>query len=382
MTTRKRQPTSPLARRFAIPCSLFLVLCSVLLFPRSAKAQQPLAADGGAKVWSSCAEYLPKGATRPQLEAQLPKRGMSGYAVPLTVVVTHGRGETVMPGGFRIQRGSDAMRALEDSGWVIPEADGGAGPQIDRPPAGGTDKTATTTLILSFVPLPDEPGRHRLTLPPLPISVGRANGQVMTLCTEPLTITIDDPIANELDPEVKPNPPPRPQREDWPAARNTTLGVLAAIALAILLAWLIRKVQQRPKVEPPKAKVLPWIAAMKELAEIRGSSLLADDEHDLYFDRVTECLRRYLGDRYGFDGVESTSAEIRLMLRRVYPPVANQDQIDRFLDETDFIKYAEVTPTRDDCVQSIDRAEDIVRVTTPAAAVRIEPTKAAPRRAA
>jgi hypothetical protein len=307
---------------------------------------------------------------------------MSGYAVPLTVVVTHGRGETVMPGGFRIQRGSDAMRALEESGWVIPEPDGGAGPLIDRPQTTGTDKTVTTTLTVSFVPLPEEPGRHVLTLPPLPISVGRANGQVITLCTEPRQVTIDDPIASELDPKVKPNPPPRAQREDWPLARQSTFGVLGAIVLAILLAWLIRKLQQRPKVEPPKAKVLPWIAAMRELAEIRGSSLLADNQHDDYFDRVSDCLRRYLGDRYGFDGLESTSAEIRYLLTRVYPPVANQEQIDRFLNDTDFIKFSEVRPTREDCVEAIDQAEDIVRVTTPPAAVRLEPSKGAPRRAA
>ncbi len=356
-----------------------LLLCSLFLVFRPSPAS---AQDAGAKIWSSCAEYLPKGATRPQLEAHLPTRSLSGYAVPLVVIVTHGRGETVMPGGFRIQRGSDAMRALEESGWVIPEPDGGAGPMIDRPEGTGSEKTVTTTLTLSFVPLPKEPGRHELILPPLPISVGRANGQVMTLCTEPQRITIDDPIANEVDPKVKPNPPPRPQREPWPLAKQGTIAVLAAIALAILLAWLIRRIQQRPKIVPPKAKVLPWIVAMKELVEIRGSSLLADDQHDDYFDRVSECVRRYLGDRYGFDGLESTSTEIRFMLGRVYPPLSNLKAIDGFLDDTDLIKYAEVTPTRDDCLESIDHAEDIVRVTTPPAAVRIEPSKSSPRRAA
>ncbi len=366
-------------------CSLFFVLCSILLFHSSPAAAQDAGApplDGGAKVWTSCTEYLPKGATRPGIEARVPTRGLSGYAVPLTVIVTHGRGETVMPGGFRIQRGSDAMRALEESGWVIPEPDGGAGPLIDRPKNSGADQPVTTTLTLFFVPLPEEPGRHQLVLPPVPISVGRANGQVMTLCTEPQRITIDDPIANEVDPKVKGNPSPRPQREAWPLAKQATIGVLAAIALAIVLAWLLRRIQQRPKIVPPRPKVLPWIAAMKELAEIRGSSLLADDRHDEYFDRVSECARRYLGDRYGFDGLESTSTEMRVMLKRVYPPLTNLDAIDRFLDDADFIKYAEVEPTRDDCAASIDRAEDVVRVTTPPAAVRIEPSKSSSRRAA
>jgi hypothetical protein len=385
MTTAPQTPSRRRLAPLVLLWASLLVSGSILLLPSSPVAAQDAGApslDGGAKVWSSCAEYLPKGATRPQLEAHLPTRGLSGYAAPLVVIVTHGPGETVMPGGFRVQRGSDAMRALEESGWVIPEPDGGAGPLIDRPKSTGSEKTVTTTLTLSFVPLPKEPGRHELILPPVPISVGRANGQVMTLCTEPQRIIVDDPIANELDPKVKGNPPPRPQREAWPLAKQATFGVLAAIALAILLAWLLRRVQQRPKIVPPKPKVLPWIAAMKELAEIRGSSLLADDKHDEYFDRVSECTRRYLGDRYGFDGLESTSTEVRLMLKRVYPPLSNLDGIDRFLDNTDFIKYAEVSPSLGDCDDSIDRAEDIVRVTTPPAAVRLEPGKRPSRRAA
>ena len=36
------------------------------------------------------------------------------------------------------------------------------------------------TVEIPFVPLPKDPGRHLMTLPPVPITVARANGQVMT----------------------------------------------------------------------------------------------------------------------------------------------------------------------------------------------------------
>lgn len=323
------------------------------------------------KLSSSCDEYVPKGATRPTIEASLPERGLSGYAVYLDVKVTHGRGETVMPGGFRIQRGSDAMEVLREAGWVIPEPDAGAGPLIEPGEASDAD-TVTSTLSLPFVPLPDEPGRHLLALPPIPITVARANGQVMTLCTEPRTITIDDPIANEVDPKVKPNPPPRPQREEWVAAKQAAIVALAAVLLALLLLWLVRRYQRRPKEEPEKPRVLPWVWAMQRLVEIRASRMLDDECYDELIDSVSEVTRDYLGRRYGFDGLESTSDEIRRTLKRVYPPLQNLDDIHRFLDETDLVKFADVPPTREVCELAQQLATSIVAKTTPVNARAIE----------
>jgi hypothetical protein len=297
------------------------------------------------------------------MEASLEPRGLTGYAAWLTVTILHGPGETVMPEGFRIQRESEAMKALRAAGWVIPDPAGGAAPVIEREEG---EAEVKTTLRLPFVPLPEEPGRHRLVLPPIPITVARASGQVMTLCTPPSTMQVDDPIANELDPDVRPNPPPRPQREDWALARQVTYAVLGAIVLALLLFWLLRRWARRPKAVPQRPRELPWVAALKELDAIRGSSLLAEGRLDEYFDRVDNCLRFYLGDRYGFDGLESTSAEIRAVLKRVYPPIARFDEIHRFLEVTDLIKFTEMRPASEDCLDVTTRAEAIIVTTTPA----------------
>ena len=341
-----------------------------LAFAQGAGGGAARGSGGGESIEASCVEYIPKGATRPKIETKLPPRGLSGYAVELLVTITHGSGETVMPDGFRLQRGSDAMIALADAQWEIPEPDGGAAPLIDRPEPNPDATAVTTTVAIPFVPLPDEPGRHRMTLPSVPITVARANGQVMTLCTDAMRITIDDPIANEVDPQVKPNPDPRPQREEWVAAKRATIFVLAVIALALVLAYVINRYRKRPKPAPPKPKVLPWIAAMRELEEIRGSGLLEQESYEEFFDRVDNATRHYLGERYGFDGLESTSAEIREFLSKVYPPIKTIDLIDRFLTDTDFVKYAEVDPSKEDCQDALLRATEIVTSTTPPTASR------------
>jgi len=333
--------------------------------------------DGG-KVWASCSEYLPKGARRPRMTVKLPRRAISGYAVRLTVIITHGPGETVLPAGFRVNRASHASKALEEAGFTIPEPDGGSPPGIDRadPESAAGKKELTSTLSLPFVPLPKEAGRQRLVLPPVPIAVGRANGQVMTLCTRPQALLVEDPIANEVDPKVKPNPPPQPQREPWPLAKQVAFTIALALVLALLGLWLLHRWKRRPQIEPPKPRVLPWIAAMAELDEIRRSELLDEERFDEHVDRVNDCVRRYLGDRYGFDGIESTSTEIRALLKRVYPPLMNLEEIYAFLDETDLVKFAKASARREDCMEVMDRAEQIIIQTTPEHPERFEDSEA------
>ncbi|MBW2529344.1 MAG: hypothetical protein JRI23_34525 [Deltaproteobacteria bacterium] len=360
---------------------------SALGAPAAAQPAGP--SDAGAtqekKIWASCTEHVPDGALRPTMTVTFPDRGLSGYEARLEVVIRHGPGETVLPEGFRIQRGSDAFKAIEQAGFVIPHVDGGSPPSIEVEPVPG--ESTTTTVRLPFVPLPEEAGRHLMVLPPIPIAVARASGQVMTLCTEAQTITVEDPIANEAEPEVRGNPPPRPQREPWPLAKQLFFGGLGAIVLGILIAWLITRWLRRPKPAKPKPRVLPWIWAMKELETIRRSSLITEGRNDEYFDRVSDCVRKYLGDRYGFDGLESTTDEILQMLRRIRPEPPEKERIDEYLLESAFIKFADIRATIEDCKGAMERAERIVTVTTPRTRPAAGPTATAaadddPRRAA
>ena len=319
---------------------------------------------------------MPEGAIRPRLEAHFPPNGTSGYELRLLITVTHGRGETVLPAGFHIDRGSDAMRAIEAAKFRIPEVTGGSPPSIDRPNQADVEnadkKTLTTTLNLPFIALPDKPGRHVLRLPALPIAVGRANGQVMTVCTAALAITIEDPIANEAHAEVHSNAPPRSQLEEWTLAKQATLAGLAVLILAAIGAWLATRWNQRPKVVVAAPRVPPWVTALEELAAIRSSRLLEDEQLDEFADRVNNCVRRYLGERFGFDGLESTTAEIRLLLRRIDTQIVDRAAVEAFLDDTDLVKFAKFTPGAEDCAEILARAETIVRSTIPPRSARAE----------
>jgi hypothetical protein len=318
--------------------------------------------DAG-RVWASCVEHVPPGAARPEIKESFPQRGFSGYASNLEVTVTHGKGETVIPDGFKVQTGSDAARALEASGFVIPDPDGGSGPTIVTEPESASAKTS---LSIPFLVLPKDPGRNAMVLPPVPIAVSRANGEFITLCTSPHAILVDDPIANERDPKVKPNPDSRPQREEWVLAKQLTVGILIGVVLGLIGAWLLRRWLRRPKPIPYVPPKLPWVAALEELDQIRRSKLLTEARTDEYFDRVSNCVRKYLGARYGFDGLECTTVEMQAMLDRVRPKVPDLKIIRAFLADCDLVKFARLVPAEQDCLDVLVRGEQIVIATTPA----------------
>lgn len=320
--------------------------------------------DAGQTTWASCVERVPDGATRPKVTELLNSRGLSGHKATLEITIVHGKGEIVMPGGFHVDRGSDAYKALDEAGFVLPDPDGGAGPVVTVEQVEGAP-TATTKISLSFVPLPKEPGRHGMVLPPVPITIARASGETMTLCTMRHAIVVEDPIANELDPKVRANPAGRPQREEWVLAKQATIVLLTSAVLGAIFAFFFVRWMRRPKPEPYVAPILPWVAALAELEAIRTSNLLAESHTDEYFDRVSDCVRKYLGARYGFDGLESTTDEMERTLARVRPAVRGLDTINRFLEECDLVKFARVVPTENDCLASLERGITIVRNTTP-----------------
>ena len=84
-----------------------------------------------------------------------------------------------------------------------------------------------------------------------------------------------------------------------------------------------------------------------------------------YFDRVSDALRNYLGARYGFDGLESTTDEIITALQRSSVHGVAVPEIVAFLQDCDLVKFANMTPTQAECVGALTSGERIVRATMP-----------------
>jgi hypothetical protein len=318
---------------------------------------------------AECVETAPAGVARPQMVDSFPERGTSGYAATLHVVVSHGAGETVLPRGLALEGESDAAKALRAAGFALPDQDGGAGARLSSVVVDAKSGRSQTTLDLPLVALPPQPGRHTLVLPALPVSIARASNDVVTLCTRPHTIVVEDPIASTPDARPRPNPPPRPQREEWVALeRALSWGTLGALAGG-LLAWLAYRWLKRPRpAAPPPPPRPPWEIALERLHEARHAGLLETRRFAVFFDRVNDAVREYLGARFGFDGLESTTDETLAALRRVPHFGLPLPEVAAFLQQCDLVKFADVTPTLEECERALACAEHLVRATAPAQA--------------
>ncbi|HEX3771580.1 MAG TPA: hypothetical protein VHV30_11970 [Polyangiaceae bacterium] len=319
---------------------------------------------------AECVETGPSGGERPTMVDAFPERGLSGYAATLHIVVSHGKGETVLPRGLELQSESDAARALKSAGFAIPDQDGGGAARLsstDLPPDAKGVSRRQTTLDLPLVALPSGPGRHTLVLPPMPVSVARASSDVVTLCTKEHTIIVEDPTSSTPDAKPHGNPPPRIQREEWTALEHGLAWVFFGAAAGAVVAWIVFRWMRRPKpVPPPPPPRVPWEVAFERLHEARHAGLLEMQRFSDFYDRVNDAVREYLGARFGFDGLESTTDETLAALRKAPHVGLPLPEVAGFLQQCDLVKFATLTPTLEECEHALGAAEKMVRATMPA----------------
>ncbi len=313
-----------------------------------------------------CVETAPGGAERPEMVDSFPQRGTSGYTATLHVVVSHGKGETVLPRGLELQTDSETARALKAAGFVLPQQNGAGAARLSSADVDAKTGKRRTTLDLMLVALPSQPGRHTLVLPALPISVARASADIFTLCTKPHSIVIEDPIASTPDAQPRPNPPPRGQREEWVALERGLSWGAVGVVVGSALAWVVYRWLKRPKpASPPPPPRPPWEVAFERLHEARHAGLLETKRFADFFDRVNDAVRECLGARFGFDGLESTTDEMLAALRVIPHFRVPLPEIAAFLQDCDLVKFADVTPTLAECERALADAEKVVRATMP-----------------
>jgi hypothetical protein len=345
------------------------------LVPALLVASTTLVAAHGASAQPSaptavtCEERIPPGAVRPTVEEKLDGEVAAGRAARLELTLSHGRGEQVLPGGFRIHPGTKLATELARAGFAFADPSGVARVEVSSELDGLGRRTRVS---IPLVVLPRRSGDRSLILPSVPIEVARASGETMTLCTKMHLVTVRDPTTGTDEPELRPNPPPRPQREDWPLLRWITIGVGTGLVLGLFVGLWLRRLWQKPVEADAPVGDLPWIEALRALDALRSSPLLVEGRHGEHLDRTSDILRRYLGERYGFGGVgatglDRTTDEMLALLRRVTPPVVGLAQVRALLERADLVKFAKLEIDRGACIDALDEAERIVRSTIPAA---------------
>lgn len=141
-----------------------------------------------------------------------------------------------------------------------------------------------------------------------------------------------------------------------------TLLMLALGGLAYYL--FIRYKDNKPiikkiKVEP---KLPPHQQALQEIERIKGDKTLRTTDPKAYYTELTDVLRTYMEERFGFNAMEMTSSEIIDKLKEINDKESIKDLM--FLFQTaDLVKFAKHSPLMNENDMNLVNAVDFINKT-------------------
>lgn len=178
-------------------------------------------------------------------------------------------------------------------------------------------------------------------LPPFVVEVDGKRYESKQLALKVMTLDVDTVHVDQFFPhkDIQENPF---SWEDWKPV--IWLSVVFVLLLTALL-WLYRRWKlNKPLIQiiRRKRKLPAHQVAMSEIERIKGERKWAEEDSKEYYTQLTDTLRVYIHERYGFNAMEMTSAEI---IERLL-----QDQNEQALDElrqlfqtADLVKFAKWT---------------------------------------
>lgn len=175
-------------------------------------------------------------------------------------------------------------------------------------------------------------------LPPMNVNVDGKDYKSRELALKVFTVEVDTLHPENFYPpkDVQNNPF---KWEDW--SMLFWLGVLLSV-LTVVLYYLYTRLREN---KPVMAKVRfvkripPHKKAMSEIERIKADNLASSENQKEYYTKLTETLRKYIEERFGFCAMEMTSSEIISGLE------ANGDsemikELGELFDTADLVKFA------------------------------------------
>lgn len=178
-------------------------------------------------------------------------------------------------------------------------------------------------------------------LPPFVVKVDGKPYESKSLALKVLTVEVDTLHPENFFPAkgVQQNPF---LWEEW--SLSFWLSVVMLLLLAADYYFYLRLRDNKPIVKRISLvkRLLPHQRAMKEIETLRSEHRMNDDNQEsqkAYYTKLTDALRKYIEERYGFSAMEMTSSEIIERLTKS-PDAKSLDELRQLFQTADLVKFA------------------------------------------
>ena len=175
-------------------------------------------------------------------------------------------------------------------------------------------------------------------LPPMTVKIDGKPYKSKSLALKVLTIEVDTLHAEQFfgPKDVQDNPF---QWSDW--SLPFWLSVLMLVLMAVCYYLYLRLRDNKPIISHIRIvkRLLPHQKAMKEIEQIKADKMVTAENSKEYYTKLTDTLRKYIEERYGFSAMEMTSSEIieRLMATQDQKAL---DELRQLFTTADLVKFA------------------------------------------
>ena len=213
-------------------------------------------------------------------------------------------------------------------------------------------------------------------LPPLDVQVDGQSYKTNQLALKVLTIEVDTTDYEKyFGPKDVQDNPFNWELDDW--AIPFWLSVLLLVLMAAGYYLYLRLRDNKPVIARIRIvkRLLPHQKAMRAIEQIKAERMVTADDPKEYYTRLTEALRKYIEERYGFSAMEMTSDEIigRLMSTDDKESLSELSQLFQTADLVKFAKYSTLINENDaNLVSAIDFINK-TKVETPVAEQSVKP---------
>ena len=198
-------------------------------------------------------------------------------------------------------------------------------------------------------------------LPPFVVKVDGKPYKSKSLALKVIGIEVDTTHVEKFfgPKDVQDNPF---QWSDWKLSFWLSILILVLWAVAYYLYLRLR--DNKPIIARIKIvkRLLPHQKAMKEIEQIKADKMVASEDQKEYYTKLTDTLRKYIEERYGFSAMEMTSSEI---IARLTSSGDQQslDELRRLFMTADLVKFAKYSTMINENDANLVNAIDFINQT-------------------